>query len=406
MLRQIFVIKKNEIIYRRFFGNALNDFEVEDLSFKVWNIARKTSEETSGHSDYYKYRISYDVEIEKGLIFMFVTGLMDDYFRTIKPQLSIFKGNYFNIVDEQPNKKDLTTSEIEQLNSIADPLHRNLKPKIAVVGFSAVGKTTIKNLIRLDEIPIQHVPTITGDIATIQIGELFFHLFDFAGQEEFRYLWKTFIKGSDAVLVVTDSTPENVKESSFFLELMQNEVPHARAAIIGNKQDLKNHMDVKEIDNILGLRTFPMIANRIENHDKMVNILVEVLDLSYEATPLIESLVEQSQSLENTIKVKQEENIEASSSVTALEVSTASEEVVTPYNVEKKQELKEEISDMLYKERLLALLKGKKIIKIDYIRRFLKIDTDRIISYIFDFVRNGLIECEFNEDNTELSITF
>ena len=406
MLRQIFVIKKNNIIYRRTFGNALSDSEVEDLSFKIWNIAKKKLEQTASHSDYFKFRIAYDVDLEKQIIFMFTTGLVDDYFRTIKPQLTIFKNQFLNLIDITPKKNKLPTSEIEQLNSIADPMHRNLKPKIAVVGFSGVGKTTIKKLIRLDEIPLQHVPTITGDIATIQIGNLFFHLFDFAGQEEFRYLWKTFIKGSDSVLVVTDSTQDNVYESKFFLELIQNEVPHARAAIIGNKQDLRNAMDVKEIENILGLRTYPMIANRVENHDKMINIITEILDLSYEATPLIDSLAEKSQFLEESIQIKKEEKTKANLEVDNLEVESSLNNKVDIYYGDKKHELKDEISDMIFKERLLALLKGRKSIKIDYIKKFLKIDPDRIITYIFDFIRNGLIECEFNEDNTELFITF
>lgn len=84
----------------------------------------------------------------------------------------------------------------------------------------------------MDEIPLQHVPTITGEIATIKIGKLFFRLFDFAGQEQFKFLWKGFIKESDAVLVVTDSTIKNVEKSKFFLELINKEVPHARAALL------------------------------------------------------------------------------------------------------------------------------------------------------------------------------
>ncbi|MBY9007703.1 MAG: GTP-binding protein [Candidatus Lokiarchaeota archaeon] len=406
MLRQIFVIKKNNIIYRRTFGNALSDSEVEDLSFKIWNIAKKRLEQTSSHSDYFKFRIAYDVELNKELIFIFITGLIDDYFRTIKPQLTIFKTQFLNLIEILPKKNKLSNSEIDQLNSIADPMHRNLKPKIAVVGFSGVGKTTIKKLIRLDEIPLQHVPTITGDIATIKIGDLFFHLFDFAGQEEFRYLWKTFIKGSDAVLVVTDSTQDKVYESSFFLELIQNEVPHARAAIIGNKQDLRGAMDIKEIEKILGLITYPMIANRVENHDKMINIISEILDLSYESTPLIDSLVEKSQFLEESIQFRKEEKLKINTSNNIIKGEESPDKKVNEYYSDKKQDLNDEIGDMIYKERLLALIKGKKSVKIDYIKKFLKIDSDRIITYIFDFIRNDLIECEFNEDNTELYFTF
>ena len=178
MLRQIIVLKKNDILYKRYFGNALNDSEIEELSFKIWNMVKKRIDKKVDHFDYFKYRISYDVDLETDLIFIFITGLVDDFFRVIKPELSGFKKSFFNMINTEISKIELSSFEIEQLNSIADPMHKKLKPKIAVVGFSGVGKTTIKKLIKLDEIPLQHVPTITGDIASIKIGELFFNLFD------------------------------------------------------------------------------------------------------------------------------------------------------------------------------------------------------------------------------------
>ena len=41
MLRQVFVIKGDDIIYQRIFGNALNKYEVEDLRFKIKSDAMK-----------------------------------------------------------------------------------------------------------------------------------------------------------------------------------------------------------------------------------------------------------------------------------------------------------------------------------------------------------------------------
>ncbi len=75
-----------------------------------------------------------------------------------------------------------------------------------------------------EEIPMEHIPTITGDIATIKIGKLQFHLWDFAGQEQFSFLWQNFIKGSDAVLLITDSTLENCEKSKYFVELIKKEL--------------------------------------------------------------------------------------------------------------------------------------------------------------------------------------
>ncbi|MBY9007702.1 MAG: hypothetical protein KGD63_13205 [Candidatus Lokiarchaeota archaeon] len=305
MLRQIVILKKNDILYKRYFSNALTDSEIEDLSYKIWSLLRQRIEKKTNHFDYFKFRISYDVTIDSELIFIFITGLVDDYFRTIKPELSLFKQNTYDKINFDEINNNLTNDQIGKINSIADPLHKKLKPKIAVVGFSGVGKTTTKQLIKLDKIPSYHIPTITGDIAAIKIGELFFNLFDFAGQDQFQYLWKSFIKGSDAILLITDSTPQNIEKSKFFIDLIEKEIPYARAAVIGNKQDLKDAMNIKDIEKELGLITYPMVANRNENRERMIQIIAEVLDLSYESTPLIGSLMEKSLLLENSIKIKE-----------------------------------------------------------------------------------------------------
>jgi Arf/Sar family protein len=292
MLRQAFVLKGNDIIYKRFYGNALDNSEIEDLSFRIITEAKRTLGRTTGYFDFIKFRVSYDIELDYNLIFIFITGLMDDFFRTIKTQLTNFKNLFLNRFGDKLKDNGLKDLNFIGINVALDEMHRNLKPKIAVVGSAGVGKTTIKKLIKMDEIPLQHVPTITGEIATIKIGKLFFRLFDFAGQEQFKFLWKGFIKESDAVLIVTDSTLKNVEKSKFFLDLKTKEVPHSRAAIIGNKQDLSNALSVAEIEKITGLKTYPMVANRKENRNKMIRIIADILDMSSENSPLLAELFE------------------------------------------------------------------------------------------------------------------
>ncbi len=292
MLRQVFVIKGDDIIYQRIFANALNRNEVEDLRFKIKSEARKKSEEPIGFFDYYKYRVSYAMELQLNLSFIIITGLMDDYFRLIRPVLYNLKEEFLKIYSESNEQKEIDLSLKESLNSIIDSMHSSISSKISLVGFSGVGKTTIKNLLKEDEIPLQHIPTISGDMTTVQIGKLQFQLFDFAGQEQFKYLWKGFIKGSTAVLVVTDSTPINVEKSRFFINLRNEEAPYAFIAIIGNKQDLDSAMKIENIENILGLKTYPMVANKDENRDKMIHIIADILDINVESSPLLEGTVE------------------------------------------------------------------------------------------------------------------
>ncbi len=293
MLRQVFIIQKDDIIYQRIYGKALSADEVIDLRFKIKLDAKKKIGDKVGYFDYYKHRIVYEVDFELDLIFLLITGLMDDFFRISQIELSNLKVEFQMMTIDLEKNKLIDKETLKGLDPIIDALHKNISPKISVVGFSGVGKTTTKNLIKKGEISLRHIPTISGDIASIKIGRLEFSLFDFAGQEQFKYLWKGFIKGSNAVLIVTNSTPDNVEKSRFFLQLVEDEAPYALTAIIGNKQDLKGAMSVESIENILGVKTYPMVANRPENRGKMIKIIAEIMDLDIKTLGLLEYIPEE-----------------------------------------------------------------------------------------------------------------
>ncbi|TFG27002.1 MAG: GTP-binding protein [Promethearchaeota archaeon] len=318
----------------------MTNTEIENLHFKIKQDAMRKIGKTIGYYDYFKYRVSYDMELDLDLIFIFVAGLMDDFFGMIKNELTNFKTEFLTLFGDDIKKKDFDYDELGTLNPIIDDMHKNLKPKIAVVGFSGVGKTTIKNLIRQDEIPLQHIPTISGDIATIRIGKLEFRLFDFAGQDQFKYLWKGFIQGSNAVLIVTDSSPKNVDKSGFFIDLVNEEVPYARTAVLGNKQDLANAMKVEEIENILGLKTYPMIANQSENRNNMIRIIADILDMDIHSSPLLGNV------LETKVPIIQENISTLGMNENLLDQSK---------NLDLKQEIPLDSIKNNYKEVLLAL---------------------------------------------------
>lgn len=296
----MFIYRGNELLYYRHFGKALKQEALDLLVEDIINEALIRSESKIDFHDYYKFRVSYIIEKEANLIFLFVTSLTDK-FENIKKELVKCKIEFLNLFEDiLQHRFDAKTFEV--FDPTIDSIHRNLRPKISLVGFSGVGKTTITRLIKADEIPMQHIPTITGDIATIRIGKLHFHLWDFAGQEQFSYLWNNFIKGSDAVLLITDSTLENVEKSKYFLELIKEQAPNAQSSVIGNKQDLKAAMNPVQIENILGLKAYSMIALDPKNRDKMVQIIADVLEMSAEVSPLLKPLLERDKLTEEAVK--------------------------------------------------------------------------------------------------------
>ncbi|MBY8982991.1 MAG: GTP-binding protein, partial [Candidatus Lokiarchaeota archaeon] len=295
MLRQVYIYKETDLLYHRHFGKALKEDAYGAILDEIYkDISHNTSDEVIYH-DYYRFRISYLADSNLNVLFLFITGLSDN-FDSIKKELKKCKKEFLNLFGDIIQHK-FDTKTFELFDPTVDAIHRSLRPKISLIGFSGVGKTTLTRLIKAEEIPMQHVPTITGDIATIKIGKLYFHLWDFAGQEQFSYLWSNFIKGSDAALLITDSSMENVEKSKFFLELIKEQAPHAHSAVIANKQDLPKSMTPEQIEEVLGLKVYSMIAIEVNNRDKMIKIIADVLEMNTSISPLLKPLLERDQKI-------------------------------------------------------------------------------------------------------------
>ena len=290
MLRQVYILKDDKILYNKNFGKSMS---IEDFQKLVQEILEEAEKGTNLDSyDFFKYKVVYSHVKDDGLMFIFITDINDELRRS-KDELEKLKKEFLETFGD--SLENLDPALMEVLDPIIDTTHRNLKTKISLVGFSGVGKTTTTNLICADEIPSVHIPTITGKISTVKIGKLYFHLWDFAGQEQFSYLWNDFILGSDAILIITDSTLENVEKSKFFIELAKEHAPHAHAAVIGNKQDLPGALDIRNIQEILGLKTYSMIAIEPGNRKKMIQIIADILEINTDVSPLLKPLFEREQ---------------------------------------------------------------------------------------------------------------
>lgn len=149
--------------------------------------------------------------------------------------------------------------------------------KIALVGEGGVGKTTTLHLLLGDTPPLQYVPTIALNLETVEnirFGNYSLVLWDFAGQERFRMLWRFYFHGADVIFLVCDSALRNVIISKDILKLIKRDAPKVPVFALANKQDKPNAMRPEVVQKILGIPTYPMVAIDKARRDEMLGILM------------------------------------------------------------------------------------------------------------------------------------
>jgi ADP-ribosylation factor-like protein 1 len=87
--------------------------------------------------------------------------------------------------------------------------------KLVIVGLDSAGKSTIINRLRLDQLgaaasqisdPMATVPTIGVNTEDITIKNVNIKVFDLAGQEKMRSVWKYYFSSIDGIVFVVDAS--------------------------------------------------------------------------------------------------------------------------------------------------------------------------------------------------------
>ncbi len=258
------------------------------------------------YKDYYKFRVSYI--FESNYLFLFINTIQDSL-NKIEKEIRRFKREFFNLI--KPNSFDFADEKhLEKIDHLIYLVQNRMPPIITLIGYSGVGKNTIFNLLRSKEISIESQPIISGEEGTLKVGRIYFLLRNFVGDEKIGFLWNNFIRGSDVILLITDSTQKNIENSKSFLSKIEEEVPYAYTAGIGNKQDLENTVDISKIKEVLGLNSYSIIATDPQNREKLVLMISEILEMKNDISPMINMFFEKKRLIEELEKNMKDENYE------------------------------------------------------------------------------------------------
>ena len=204
------------------------------------------------------------------LLLIFITDI-DENDRLINERVENAAESIERVLNKLPIKHVKTTYD-----KLIEPfIHSRLK--IALVGEGGVGKTTTLNLLMGRPPPKQYIPTIALGMETIEnihFANYSIVIWDFAGQERFRRLWKFYFKGADIVFLLTDSTLRNILISKDMYQMIRRDAPNVPIVVIANKQDKLNALDPSIIERIIGAETHPMVAVDISYRDDMLKILL------------------------------------------------------------------------------------------------------------------------------------
>ncbi|CAH0384646.1 unnamed protein product [Bemisia tabaci] len=122
--------------------------------------------------------------------------------------------------------------------------------ELTLVGLQCSGKTTFVNVIASNQFSEDMIPTVGFNMRKITKGNVTIKVWDIGGQPRFRSMWERYCRGVNAIVYMVDAA-DNEKIEASRNELHQLVDKPALAGIpilvLGNKRDLPNALDVKEL---------------------------------------------------------------------------------------------------------------------------------------------------------------
>jgi small GTP-binding protein len=232
----------------------------------------------------------YFYTIIENIIIVVCADLMDDD-SVVNQKINSLRGKFIEEYGEM-----LQAKRWDGNRSIFEPFEKELDTiilgaiKVSIIGFGGVGKTSILHLICGKDLDLEYIPTITADITSYDGSGLETNreviFWDFAGQSQFRSLWKNLMEGTDIALLVTDSSFENLNSTKEIINDVLDRYYRGTMVIgIANKQDLPSRLSpefcakiLSESDRHPPIKVHGMVAIDPLYREKILEILRDAIE--------------------------------------------------------------------------------------------------------------------------------
>ena len=280
MIREIHIFKEGQTLYQDVIvGNK--DLETASVMMLVATSAKKLQEWKIDSMEIERFRYVYMNSHDTQFI---VTMDRQSSIQKVNEAMMSLVSKFMTVFESTLENNEWKSTDYSPFGAGFRKIVGKIPVKLCLAGHGGTGKTTLLELATLPSRgpPQEYVPTFFGDKALLKadFDPYIFSIFDLGGQDRFVQEWGKIIRSGSLVVIVTDSTKDNMAWTKrVAYPVLKTELPYARAIAIANKQDLKGALSPEEVSQHLGVPAYGMQANQRDFRERWLKLLK---DLAFE----------------------------------------------------------------------------------------------------------------------------
>jgi small GTP-binding protein len=274
MIREMHIFKEGKTLFKDVIVEN-KDLETDSVMMLVSNSAQKLQQWKIDSMEIERYR------------FVYMNSHDTQFILTMDRQASLQKVNeammslvsqFMTVFESTLESEEWKTTDFSPFGIGFRKIVGKIPIKLCLAGHGGTGKTTLLELATLPSRgPAQeYVPTFFGDKALLKadFDPYIFSIFDLGGQDRFVQEWGKIIRAGNLVVIVTDSTEDNMEWTKrVAYPVLKAELPYARAIAMANKQDLPGALTPDEVGQKLGVPAYGMQANQRDFRDRWLELI-------------------------------------------------------------------------------------------------------------------------------------